>query len=150
MRGLITITVGHKHLYNNGVLHRDVSPGNILIEWLPGSDADEPSTSRRLIDLDRGKRGKSNVGKLNSPVDDVMNPIVDHWCSLKNVGTDVARHALEFIPVMDDNPSPSIAYIFAAVQHALNFQRLTQEKTCTPHELRWNQVLLHYRLSPLS
>jgi serine/threonine protein kinase len=51
--------IGHKYLYSNGVLHRDVSPGNILIEWHPGSEANKPSISGRLIDLDRGKRGKS-------------------------------------------------------------------------------------------
>jgi serine/threonine protein kinase len=55
--GLILI-LGHKHLYYNGVLHRDVSPGNILIEWRPDCEAGEPSNSGRLIDLDRGKKGK--------------------------------------------------------------------------------------------
>ena len=40
----LTMFVGHKYLYERGVLHRDISPGNILIKWRPGSEADESST----------------------------------------------------------------------------------------------------------
>jgi len=50
--------VGHKYLYDRGVLHRDISPGNILIKWQPGYEGDEPSVSGCLIDLDHGKKGK--------------------------------------------------------------------------------------------
>ena len=138
------VFIGHKHLYTNGVLHRDVSPGNILIEWCPGSEADKPSISGRLIDLDRGKRGKLSEGNANAPVNDDLDPVVLHWCSLRNVDTQVARQAIEFIPVLEDESGPAIMYISSAVQHALKFRYLMEGQICTPQDLRWKQVLSYH------
>jgi Fungal protein kinase len=142
--------VGHKHLYFNGALHRDVSPGNILIEWHPGSEGDEPSTSGCLIDLDRGKRGKMTVGQVNASVDEGLDPVVLHWCSLKKVDAKVARQALELVPVKEDESGLAITYITAAVRHASNFRGLGKQQICTPYDLRWKPVWPFFRICSLS
>jgi len=71
----LTVFIGHKYLYEGGVLHQDISPGNILMKWQPGSQAGQSSTSGRLIDLDHAKRGKSSSEQeIAQPVDDSGDP----------------------------------------------------------------------------
>lgn len=36
--GLILVCVGHEFLARNGIMHRDVSAGNVLLAEIPGSD----------------------------------------------------------------------------------------------------------------
>ena len=141
---LITF-IGHKHLYFNGVLHRDISPGNILINWCPGSDADKPSTSGRLIDLDHAKKGKQSPGQVTvQPDNDDVNEVLAFI--RRRVETDVARQALQFFPVTEDNTTPTNAYITAARMHASKFRGLTKEEICTLQRLRWKRVCLNYYL----
>jgi serine/threonine protein kinase len=153
--------IGHKYLYSNGILHRDVSPGNILIEWHSGSEANKPSISGRLIDLDRGKRGNSHPSSSQvtaTPADDSdergksfpspsqpkavadkdVNVVRDASAALNSwrLETDVARQALEFF----HKRNSAINYITAAVEHALKFKHLTEGNICTVHNLQWKQV----------
>jgi serine/threonine protein kinase len=141
---LINLT-GHKQLYTNGVLHRDVSPGNILIEWVPGSEVDKPSTSGCLIDLDRGKKGKSKQSPSQPTAaiaDRDVNTVRD-FIDLSSVETDVARQALECLRIHQSYPAIA-NYITEAVKHALRFEHLTTGNICTVHNLRWKQVWPHY------
>ena len=138
--------IGHKYLYERGVLHRDISPGNILIKWRPGSRADQSSTSGCLIDLDHAKRGKPSSEQLTAqPVDDNLGNIVQLWCSMKGVEMDVARQALVFFPVTDDdddNAGPIIMYLKAALAHISRFRPLNGQ-LCTPQRLGWQSVRGH-------
>ena len=63
----LTLYAGHRDLYIKGVLHRDISPGNLIIECPQTVFAESSpdclsaclSACRgRVIDLDRAKRGK--------------------------------------------------------------------------------------------
>jgi serine/threonine protein kinase len=162
--------IGHKYLYSNGVLHRDISPGNILIEWHSGSEANKPSISGRLIDLDRGKRGNpypsssqvtatpaddsdergkscpspsqaTAAGAGDGDGDDSDNPHETfEWGSRRRLGSDVVHQALEFFPVRNQDNTPVMTYMTAAVQHALKFKHLTKGNICTVHNLQWKQV----------
>ena len=140
--------VAHKYLYERGILHRDISPGNILIKWQAGSEGNQPSTTGCLIDLDHGKRGKPLPKQVTSqrPVDDDdLDEIVLVWCSKKNVKTDVERQALAFFPATDndnDNVGPIITYLMAAVGHALKFRPLNGQ-LCTLQHLGWQSVWPH-------
>ena len=135
----LTMFVGHKYLYERGVLHRDISPGNILIKWRPGSEADQPSTSGCLIDLDHAKKGKPSEQVAAQSVNDDLDELVHLWCSKKRVGMDVGRQALRFFPVKNDNPGPTMVYLNATLEHALKFRSLTKQ-LCTPQHLRWKPV----------
>jgi serine/threonine protein kinase len=137
----LTRFIGHRYLYERGVLHRDISPGNILIKWQPGSEADQSSTSGCLIDLDHAKRGKPPSEQVTAqPVDDDLNDLVLLWCSKKGVKTDVARQALVFFPVGDDDDAIALlAYLKAALAHTLRFRPLNGQ-LCTPQHLGWQSV----------
>ena len=146
-RQVLTVFIGHKYLYERGVLHRDISPGNILIKWRPGSEPGQPSTSGCLIDLDHAKRGKPSLKMPAQSVDDVLavDEVALLWCSMKNVETEVARRASAFFPVKDDdddNTIPTIAYLKAALAHSSRFRHLSGQ-LCTPQHLRWKSVWLH-------
>ena len=142
--------LGHKYLYERGVLHRDISPGNILIKWQPGSEADRPSTSGCLIDLDHAKKGKPSSEQVTAQsVDDDLDDLVLLWCSKKRVETDVARQALVFFPMKSDGAGAiaSLTYLEAALAHALRFRPLNGQ-LCTPQHLGWKQVRPHCSLFP--
>lgn len=144
--GLI-IFIGHQCLYKKGVLHRDISPGNILIKWQPGIEADQPSTSGCLIDLDHAKKGKPSSKQVTArSVDDDLDDLVRLWCSKKRVEMDVARLSLEFFPMNQNNALPALTYLNAALERALTFRPLNQQP-CTPQHLRWKPVRQH--CSPL-
>ncbi|KAF8889477.1 hypothetical protein CPB85DRAFT_275757 [Mucidula mucida] len=59
--GIRDAVVGHEYVYYNGLLHQDISPGNIILAWC---DEDVGTTGLGtkgcLIDFDRGKYGKAN------------------------------------------------------------------------------------------
>ncbi|KDR74425.1 hypothetical protein GALMADRAFT_584049 [Galerina marginata CBS 339.88] len=61
VRGITDAIKGHKHLYENGVLHRDISPGNIIIGWHPGHEITDADSRGCLIDLDHAKEGQKQV-----------------------------------------------------------------------------------------
>jgi len=124
-----------------GVLHRDISPGNILIKWRPGSEPDQPSMSGCVIDLDHAKKGNLAHDEVKAPIVDktinrVHNAIVD-----VEVEREVARLLLEFYPV-NRFSGQAIPYIEAALAHASSFRSFT-EQPCTPQHLRWKSVWLH-------
>ena len=137
----LTVFIGHKYLYENGVLHRDISPGNILIKWRPGSEAGQHGTSGCLIDLDHAKKGKPSEQEIAQPVDDNLNDLVQLWCFKKGMDMDVARQALAFFPVTDDdddNTIPMITYLKAVLEYSLTFSLNGQPRT-----LGWKLVCGH-------
>ena len=148
----LTIFIGHKHLYKRGVLHRDISPSNILIKWRPGTEADQPSTSGCLIDLERGKKGKFAEDKMkNSAADNMIHAIETaiHAATDIEVEKEVARLSLEF-PFMNSHDGHPIAIRVRALIHAVTaigsaskFRGLPMDGLCTPQHLRWKQVKLH-------
>jgi len=151
----LTMFVGHKYLYERGVLHRDISPGNILIKWRPGSEGDEGSGSGCLIDLDHAKKGKPSSEMSTQSlgvqaVDDTLDDVVLLWCSKKKVDMEVARLASAFFPIEiddDDKSDNTIAYLKAALTHASRFRHLNRQ-LCTPQHLRWKSVWLHLSSFP--
>ena len=129
---------GHRYLYANGVLHRDISPGNIIIEWCPDSDLDKPSTCGRLIDLDHAKQGMScSEQKSIYPVAESLDPLVDHWCSMNKVNKEVARQASHFF----DKAIPAMAYMEAAMS---GVRPLLSDQICTSDHLGWREVRTLY------
>ena len=150
----LTMFIGHKYLYKNGVLHRDISPGNILIKWRPGSE----TTSGCLIDLDHAKRGKLVQDEVKSFVDDKMISRVQaaiHAVADVEVEREVARLSLRFYPMKSQDGNPTATrvraqnsgvaaivhayYGVAAIVHASKFRPFT-ERLCTPEHLRWKPV----------
>ena len=147
----LTMFVGHKYLYERGVLHRDISPGNILIKWRPGSEGDEGSGSGCLIDLDHAKKGKpssemptQSLGVLE--LGDALDDVVVSWCSQNKVNTEVAHWASAFFPV-NQKVIPALTYIDAVLEHASEYRPFT-EQLCTPQHLRWKSVWLHLSSFP--
>ncbi|KAF8998468.1 hypothetical protein BDZ89DRAFT_1083195 [Hymenopellis radicata] len=55
---------GHAYLYENGLLHRDISAGNVIIAWWPSEGATTLGTRGCLIDFDRSKLGTRNPRTL--------------------------------------------------------------------------------------
>ena len=157
-RQVLTIFIGHKYLYERGVLHRDISPGNILIKWQPGSEPDQPSMSGCLIDLDHAKRGNLPQDEVGAPVDDTMiNRVRNMIYDASDVGVEkeVARLSLHF-PSTDSQGNPALIrlraqnHATAAISHALDFDHLAVDHLCTPQHLRWKLVWLNRSLFTLS
>ena len=142
----LTVFIGHKYLYENGVLHRDISPGNILIKWRLESEADQPGTSGCLIDLDHAKKGKPSEQEIAQPVDDNLNDLVQLWCSMKGIDVDVARQASVFFPLSGNGDGAAaialLAYLEAASKHCLTFKSLNGQ-SCTLQRLGWQSVRGH-------
>jgi len=140
MNAGLTSVIGHKYLYERGVLHRDISPGNILIKWRPGSEADQPSTSGCLIDLDHAKKGKPSsdmFAQSNAAPDDI--DVVLLWCSKRKVEAKTAHRALVFFQMEKESTPQVLTYLNAALRHASKFRPFT-EQLCTPQHLRWKPV----------
>jgi serine/threonine protein kinase len=137
----LTVFVGHKYLYERGVIHRDISPGNILIKWQPGSETDQPSTSGCLIDLDHAKKGKVTQIEVKNPVPDKMSVRMQNLIYADTevkVEKEVARLLLEFFS-KNQTLGPALTYFHAAFEHASKFRPFT-EQLCTPQHLGWNSV----------
>src|SRR5260221_3762399 len=127
--------IGHKYHYERGVLHRDISPGNILIKWQPGSKADEPSGSGCLIDLDHAKKEEPSSVSTQS-VDVALDDVILVWCSMNKVDKEAARQALTFFVMESKSTIPVLMYLEAVLGHASKFRPFT-EQVCTPQHLRW-------------
>ena len=141
----LTVFIGHKYLYENGVLHRDISPGNILIKWQPSCQVGQPGTSGCLIDLDHAKKGKPySEQDVAQPVDANLNHLVELWCSDKGIDRDVARQATAFFPLSGngDGAGALLAYLEAALKHCLTFKPLDGQ-SCTLQRLGWQLVCGH-------
>ena len=133
----LTMFIGHKYLYERGVLHRDISPGNILIKWRPGSE----TTSGCLIDLDHAKRGKLIQDEVKTSVDDKIIDRIKttiHSITCVEVEKEVARLLLQFFSV-SRNTGPTITYFENVLEYASTFRSL-KGQVCTPEHLRWKQV----------
>ena len=136
---MFTMFIGHKYLYERGVLHRDISPGNILIKWRPSSETDH-NTSGCLIDLDHAKRGKLSEHVTTGSVDDDLDDLVQLWCSTRRVDIDVARWASRFFSAKnDDDALPLLTYVKAALAHSSKF-RPPNAQIFTPKHLGWKPV----------
>lgn len=141
----LNVFIGHKYLYESGVLHRDISPGNILIKWQPGSEASQPGTSGCLIDLDHAKKGKPySEQDIAQPVDANLNRLVELWCSDKGIDIGIARQATAFFPLSGngDGVIALLAYLEAASKHCLTFKPLNGQP-CTLQRLGWQSVCGH-------
>ena len=136
----LTVFIGHKYLYESGVLHRDISPGNILIKWQPDSGTGQHGTSGCLIDLDHAKKGKPSEQEIAQPVDDNLNDLVQLWCSMKGIDMDVARQASVFFPLSGNSGGvvALLAYLEAALEYSLTFSLNGQPRT-----LGWKSVCGH-------
>src|SRR5258707_3531084 len=141
----LTVFIGHKYLYESGVLHRDISPANILIKWQPGSEASQPGTSGCLIDLDHAKRGKPSSEQVAAQrVEDKLHYLVDVWCSEERVEPETAHQAAVFFAPSDGHKAAIalLAYLEAALAHCLKFRPLDGQP-CTPQRLGWQSVCGH-------
>jgi serine/threonine protein kinase len=145
MRVWLTVFIGHKYLYENGVLHRDISPGNILIKWWPGSEAGQPGTSGCLIDLDHAKRGKRSPEQVAAQqVEDKLHYLVDVWCSEERVEPEIAHQASVFFAPSGGHRAviALLTYLEAASKHCLTFKPLNGG-SCTLQRLGWQSVRGH-------
>ncbi|KAF8963675.1 hypothetical protein BDZ97DRAFT_988602 [Flammula alnicola] len=149
LRGAIQ---GHKDLYVNGVLHRDISPGNILIEWNPGAKITPAKSSGRLIDLDHAKDGRK-VEDRRSNTDQILDSDDLHIAALsiasefkKNtkvppgqfrIQEDVILRAFEVYP----SSIRCQVYVVDAIQHALNFNHHPGDGTWSCMTLNWKQIV---------
>lgn len=147
---------GHKHLYANGVLHRDISPGNILIEWQPGSQLNTTSSKGCLIDLDSAKIGER--------IPDILLPKVDYpeWdmgeamlrSMLGRITLIVIKKlpdvpefqfqeeiALRAIDLLENTqPFRFLNYSADAIEHAVKFGYLPKDHVLSCKTLNWEQV----------
>ena len=82
------------------------------------------------------------VGQVEPLDRDKMVNIVHNMIHSAEIAVekDVSQRALEFFPLKNHKPGSVTAYIIGAVEHALQFRHLTQEQTCTTHNLGWKQV----------
>ena len=155
-KALSNYIAGHKYLYANGVLHRDISPENIIIEWQPGSQITTASSGGYLIDLDRARVGEK--------IPDTLVPKVDHpgWdmgevelrCMLDRitciviqqlpgvpkfqVQDDVALRAFELL--QKSKPYSFLNYSADAIEHAAKFDYLPEDHVFSCKTLNWEQV----------
>ena len=127
------------------MLHRDISPGNIIIKWKPGSEVDQPSDSGCLIDLDHAKKGKSVQDQVQRRHDD--RSIDNVHASIRliadvEVEREVARLSLEYSHRYSMGPAKKVAssYAIDVVAHALEFCDVTKDQLMTTQHLRWKQV----------
>ena len=135
---MFTTFIGHRYLYERGVLHRDISPGNILIKWRPSSETDH-NTSGCLIDLDHAKRGELIQDEVKTPIEDKMIDHIQtatHVFANVEVQKEVARRASEFFP---NNALRTLTYLKAALGHASTF-RPSHGQPRTSEHLGWKQV----------
>jgi len=153
LRALSNYIAGHKYLYANGVLHRDISPGNIIIKWYPESQITTMSSRGCLIDLDRARVGEKiqdiSVPKVQYPgwdmsavelrrASDCITDIV--IMKLRNVSKfqiqdDIVLRAF-------DVPQNSKPYNYSAdaVGHAMKFGYLPEDSCLSCKTLNWEPV----------
>ena len=146
---------GHKHLYANGVLHRDISPGNILIEWQPGSQLTTTSSMGCLIDLDSAKIGEKIPDILLPKVDPprwVMDGVMLRWMldritlivinKLPDVQfqfqEEIALRAIDLL--QNTQPFRFLNYSADAIEHAVKFGYLPKDHVLSCKNLNWEQV----------
>ncbi|GLB35546.1 hypothetical protein LshimejAT787_0211110 [Lyophyllum shimeji] len=150
---------GHQYLYDHGVLHRDISPGNIIIEWL-GDHISYTNSRGRLIDLDRAKEG-NKISKAAVPETQEVDPVdySDVRASTpllsrhikKSTGVALQVQKLEIEPdvvirALEAKPNvlEAQAYMVDAVSHTLKFGYLPEDGTCSPEVLHWEKVSRSY------
>ncbi|KAF9031218.1 hypothetical protein BDZ89DRAFT_1037587 [Hymenopellis radicata] len=105
---------GHAYLYENGLLHRDISAGNVIIAWWPDDGAGTLRTRGCLIDFDRSKMGNRNPKTL---------PQTQY--------PDVISSAYDVLGAEYQN------YTIAAIKYSLAFPPAKENYTITTDRLGW-------------
>ena len=133
---IVCYVLDHKAMYNAGILHRDVSAGNILI--CPKKGDKMENTHGRLIDLDHAGQTSEFIEPKIVDGDTVQSSYT--WLKHNKifVDIDVIRIALEH----QKDPMLSIKYITTSVQ-ALS-HKFTKERPCTLADLGWRGVVRLY------
>ncbi|KAF9501313.1 hypothetical protein BDN71DRAFT_1438822 [Pleurotus eryngii] len=140
---------GHEYVYVNGLLHRDISPSNIILAWCDGDDGTTGlGTKGCLIDFDRGKYGKLNEPILQVPAnfpaldpEDAAPP--SHFArryrqlSLPPIVANVQIASSEAVP-----PYYVDEYIIRAWTHFSKFAITGIGHEVDPSLLRWTKVWL--------
>ena len=140
--GLI-IYLGHKQLYSHGVLHRDISQGNIIIAWDSLTPITFDSTKGCLIDLDRAKKGTEKEVIADVKPTSEESEIMEHNKKTIAFALQVGRH----LKIHDDVPLHAFKiyrepreysdYAVDTIQHALRFGYLSNDDTCSAQNLFW-------------
>ncbi|KAF8882638.1 hypothetical protein CPB85DRAFT_1339333, partial [Mucidula mucida] len=121
---------GHEHLCNNGLLHRDISAGNVIIARCPDKGATTSfGTKGCLIDLDRSKLGARHTRTL-PPAQTQDDPIPEAEIAVTITHPDVISSAYDVLGV---NINIDNTYMIAAIEykdHIITTDRLGWHRVC--------------------
>ena len=155
---------GHEHLYANGVLHRDIGPGNIIIAHDFRSEINPKSSSGRIIDLDHARAGEK--------CDDILVPeLKEREGHDKPMGSTERQDLTERLTISLNGPEPETTdlkikddiilqafkvsdsrsrygqvynYAQMALEHAARFPPCPQDNFFSCETLDWHQVWSFY------
>ncbi|KAF9008179.1 hypothetical protein BDZ89DRAFT_1079105 [Hymenopellis radicata] len=134
VRGIRDAVGGHGYIYFNGLLHRDISPGNIVLAWCDGEDGTTGlGTKGCLIDFDRGKYGKTNESVLDVPANFTAMASNDDLIPL--FARDVIINASKATSF-----DGLIGYVRAAWNHVSRFSTASIGPVVDSTLLRWTMV----------
>ncbi|KAF9031202.1 hypothetical protein BDZ89DRAFT_1111886 [Hymenopellis radicata] len=138
---------GHAYLYENGLLHRDISAGNVIIAWWPDEGAGTLRSRGCLIDFDRSKMGNRNPKTL--PHIRIRNPLTEEQIAnrLFMVSDFLSEEVPlpvsvkpEVIPPAHDVTRDHHNYTIAAIKYSLAFPPAQENYTITTDRLGWRMV----------
>ncbi|KAF8895784.1 hypothetical protein CPB85DRAFT_211175 [Mucidula mucida] len=148
---------GHEHLCINGLLHRDISAGNVIIARCPDKGATTPfGTKGCLIDLDRSKLGARNPRTLpqiqsrksitQAQIDNRLFTVSDAFFS-DDVPLSVSAQA-EVISSAHAVTRDHDSYTTAAIRHYLAFSPPQKTYIVTTDQLGWHAVSRSFDFNP--
>ncbi|KAF8882647.1 hypothetical protein CPB85DRAFT_1442579 [Mucidula mucida] len=152
---------GHEHLCNNGLLHRDISAGNVIIARCPDKGATTPfGTKGCLIDLDRSKLGARKTRTLppaqtqDDPIPEAeiasfSPPITSYFRRRKNL----PKLSLSLQPEVissayDVLGADYYSYTIAAIEYSLAFPPAQEDHIITTERLGWHSVQRSFDFDP--
>ncbi|KAF8889478.1 hypothetical protein CPB85DRAFT_1441387 [Mucidula mucida] len=147
VRGIRDAVGGHGYVYYNGLLHRDISPGNIVLAWC---DEDVGTTGLGtkgcLIDFDRGKYGIENESALEVPAtfdavtnDDDLAPLFSRFFQ-KDTSTQITIASDAIIAGSRVTPLGNVyTYLSTVWTHVSTFAQCGQTINCSV--LKWTKGL---------